>query len=205
MKISFCVCKVTSDQINDAREICSKLERRGASGESIFHLCIQNSSSKYNYILAKRLLLHFPKMVNDIYISEEFYGESPLHIAIINENPHMAKMLLQHGADVHQRACGKFFCPEDQKAERIDNLLSEYASLPSETDYSGYFYYGEYPLSWAAVLNQVECVRLLVAYGANVNKQDSNGNTALHMLVISNNLVKIIYIFLPQIYINEPG
>jgi len=106
----------------------------------------------------------------------------------------MAKMLLQHGADVHQRACGKFFCPEDQKAERIDNLLSEYASLPSETDYSGYFYYGEYPLSWAAVLNQVECVRLLVAYGANVNKQDSNGNTALHMLVIWNNLVNSVYI-----------
>ena len=179
---------MTSDQINDTREICSKLERRGANGESIFHLCIQNES-QYNYILAKRLLLHFPKMVNDIFTSDEFYGESPLHIAIINENPHMAKMLLKHGADVHQRACGKFFCPEDQKSERIDNLLSEYASLPSETDYSGYFYYGEYPLSWAAVLNQVECVRLLVAYGANVNKQDSNGNTALHMLVISNNLV----------------
>jgi transient receptor potential cation channel subfamily V protein 5 len=66
--------------------------------------------------------------------------------------------------------------------------------LPSETDYSGYFYYGEYPLSWAAVLNQVECVRLLVAYGANVNKQDSNGNTALHMLVIWNNLVNSVYI-----------
>jgi transient receptor potential cation channel subfamily V member 5 len=146
-------------------------------------------------LLAKRLVHHFPKMVNDIFTSDEFYGESPLHIAIINENPHMAKMLLKHGADVHQRACGKFFCPEDQKSERIDNLLSEYASLPSETDYSGYFYYGEYPLSWAAVLNQVECVRLLVAYGANVNKQDSNGNTALHMLVISNNLVKIIYFF----------
>ena len=173
----------------NTRLICSRLDQRGSTGESILHLCIQNSSSGYNFLLVKRLLLHFPKMVNDILTSDEFYGESPLHIAIINENPHMAKMLLKHGADVHQRACGKFFCPEDQKSERIDNLLSEYASLPSETDYSGYFYYGEYPLSWAAVLNQVECVRLLVAYGANVNKQDSNGNTAFHMLVISNNLV----------------
>ena len=160
-------------------------------GESLFHLCIQNLSH-FNYVLAKQLLHHFPKMVNDIYISEEFYGESALHIAIINENPHMVKMLLSNGANVHQRACGKFFCPEDQKADRIDSLLSEYASLPSETNYNGYFYYGEYPLSWAAVLNQVECVRLLIAYGADVNRQDSNGNTALHMLVISNNLVSIM-------------
>ena len=170
------------------------MDQRGSTGESVLHLCVQNTTI-YNYLLVKRLLYHFPKMVNDIYISEEFYGESALHIAIINENPQMVKLLLKNGADVHQRACGKFFCPEDQKAERIDNLLSEYASLPSETNYNGYFYYGEYPLSWAAVLNQVECVRLLIAYGANVNKEDSNGNTALHMLVISNNLVCVYFYF----------
>ena len=132
-------------------------------------------------------------MVNDIYISDEFYGESALHIAIINESPYMVKMLLVNGANVHQRASGKFFSPEDQKSSRIDNLLSEFASLPSETNYSGYFYYGEYPLSWAAVLNQEECVRLLIDFGANINEQDSNGNTALHMLVISNNLVRRKY------------
>ena len=177
-------------RVFNTREICFKIDLRGTVGETLLHLCLQNYNV-YNDILAKRLLYHFPKMVNDIYISEEFYGESALHIAIINENPQMVKLLLKNGADVHQRACGKFFCPEDQKAERIDNLLSEYASLPSETNYNGYFYYGEYPLSWAAVLNQVECVRLLIAYGANVNKEDSNGNTASHMLVISNNLVFI--------------
>lgn len=45
-------------------------------------------------------------------------------------------------------------------------------------------YYGEYPLSFAASLGQEECVRLLLAKGANPNLQDTNGNTVMHMLVI---------------------
>jgi len=45
-------------------------------------------------------------------------------------------------------------------------------------------YWGEYPLSFAACLGQEECVRLLCAKKADVNKKDTNGNTALHMLVI---------------------
>ena len=52
----------------------------------------------------------------------------------------------------------------------------------------GYSYFGEYALSFAAILNQEECVRLLIAKKADPNKQDSNGNTVLHMLVINDNL-----------------
>ena len=51
---------------------------------------------------------------------------------------------------------------------------------------TGFVHWGEYPLSFAAVLHQEECIRLLVANGANCNAQDSNGNTALHMCVIHN-------------------
>ena len=47
-----------------------------------------------------------------------------------------------------------------------------------------YTYWGEYPLGFAACLNQEECVRLLVAKGADPNAQDTNGNTVLHMLVV---------------------
>ena len=45
-------------------------------------------------------------------------------------------------------------------------------------------YWGEYPLSFAACLGQEECVRLLRAKDADINKYDTNGNTALHMVVI---------------------
>ena len=51
-------------------------------------------------------------------------------------------------------------------------------------------YWGEYPLSFAVCLGQEECVRLLVAKGADPNRQDTNGNTALHMIVINDSEVR---------------
>ena len=53
-------------------------------------------------------------------------------------------------------------------------------------------YFGEYPLSFAACLGQEECVRLLIAKGANPNLQDSNGNTVMHMMVIHDKKVCLL-------------
>lgn len=54
---------------------------------------------------------------------------------------------------------------------------------------SRYVYWGEYPLSFAACLGQEECYRLILARGADPDKQDTNGNTVLHMLVIYEKMV----------------
>lgn len=59
-----------------------------------------------------------------------------------------------------------------------------------------YVYWGEYPLSFAACLGQEECYRLILAKGADPDRQDTNGNTVLHMLVIYEKLVSIILCFL---------
>lgn len=131
-------------------------------------------------------------MINDIYLSEDYFGETALHMAIVSEDPSMTRFLLMHGADVHQRCCGKFFCPEDQKNNQIHLAFQESPVFSVNTNYMGYAYLGEYALSFAAVLNQVECVRLLMAKKADPNKQDFNGNTVLHMLVIYNNLVHLL-------------
>lgn len=165
------------------REICWKIEDLGTVGESVFHLCLLNSSATHAN-LAKRLLHHFPKLINDIYLSEEYYGENALHMAIVIEDPSMVKFLLDKGADYHQRCCGNFFTPDDQKDSRTDSLDHEWVDVCQKTNYEGHVYFGEYPLSFAACLGQEECVRLLIAKGANPNLQDSNGNTVMHMLVI---------------------
>ena len=115
-----------------------------------------------------------------------------LHMAIVNEDPHMLSYLLQRGADVNARNCGSHFCAIDQKNNRKESSESEYPVLSSRTNYEGLSYYGEYPLSFACVLNQEECVRILIANRANLNNQDSNGNTALHMLVLNDNLVTFL-------------
>jgi transient receptor potential cation channel subfamily V protein 5 len=101
----------------------------------------------------------------------------------------MVKFLLSYHADVHQRCCGNFFRPDDQKNKAIDLLDQECPILPIESNYASLSYFGEYPLSFAAVTNQEDCVRMLLANGADPNKQDSNGNTVLHMLVIHENVV----------------
>ncbi|XP_048244960.1 transient receptor potential cation channel subfamily V member 5-like isoform X3 [Haliotis rufescens] len=165
------------------REVCWELDSRGQVGETILHLCLLNSSA-IHADLAKRLLRLYPQLLNDIYNGEEYYGENCLHMAITNEDPAMVKFLLDLGADYHGRCCGNFFCPDDQKDSRTDSLDHECVQVCEKTNYEGHVYLGEYPLSFAACLGQEECVRLLIAKGADPNLQDNNGNTVMHMLVI---------------------
>ncbi|GLH11320.1 Transient receptor potential cation channel subfamily V member 6 [Gryllus bimaculatus] len=165
------------------RDVCWDLRERGAVGETILHLCLLNATAVHADI-AKRLLRFYPKLVNDIYMCDEYYGESVLHVAIVNEDPAMVKFLLDSGADVHERCFGNFMSPEDQKASRNDSQDHEWVNVCTLTNYEGYVYWGEYPLSFAACLGQEECYRLVLARGANPDAQDTNGNTVLHMLVI---------------------
>ncbi|CAG0889066.1 unnamed protein product [Cyprideis torosa] len=165
------------------RRVCWRMDKLGAVGENILHLCLLNATSVHSD-LAKRLIRTFPKLINDIYFSDEYYGESVLHMAIVNEDPAMVKFLLDHGINYHERCNGNFMTPEDQKASRTDSLDEEWVSLCVQTNFEGYVYWGEYPLSFAACLNQEECYRLMLARGADPNLQDLNGNTVLHLLCI---------------------
>ncbi|XP_035828047.1 transient receptor potential cation channel subfamily V member 5 isoform X2 [Aplysia californica] len=177
----------TGKQEPKTRFQCWDLEKRGTVGETILHLCLLNAT-QIHADLAKRLLHFFPNMINDIYSGEEYYGETVLHIAIVNEDPAMVKFLLDKGADVQSRASGNFFTPDDQKGSRTDSLDHEWVDVCTETNYEGYVYWGDFPLGFATCLDQEECVRLLLAKGADPNKQDANGNTCMHMLVIHDNL-----------------
>ncbi|TKR60912.1 hypothetical protein L596_028093 [Steinernema carpocapsae] len=165
------------------REIVWRLEERGTMGENLVGVCLLQGTNVHNK-LAMKLIQNYPKLVNDIFISEEYYGLSPLHQAIVNEDPRMVNYLLQNGADVNQRCYGAFFCCEDQKSSRTDSLEHEYVELKQETNYVGRMYFGEYPLAFAACTNQFDCYRLLRMKRADPNLKDTNGNTILHLTVI---------------------
>lgn len=183
----------------DCREVCWKLEERGAVGETALHICFLLSTPTH-MILAKKLLSMFPKLINDIYTCDRYFGESSLHMAIVNENVRIVKLLLDFGADVHERCLGSFFLPNDQidtansaiknEIEKITAVdLNENHLLNTlDTNYDGYAYWGEYPLSFAICLGLADCYKLLLAKRANPNKQDSNGNSSLHMAVIANRI-----------------
>lgn len=51
------------------------MKHLGAVGENVLHLCFLNAS-RVHYELAKRIISKYPAMVNDIYLSDEYYGKS---------------------------------------------------------------------------------------------------------------------------------
>lgn len=56
------------------KERCFDIKKLGAVGETILHLCILNDTD-IHIELAKKIIMAYPKMVNDYYIGDEYYGE----------------------------------------------------------------------------------------------------------------------------------
>lgn len=59
-------------------------------------------------------------------------------MAIVNENMALVHYLCQNGINIHERAYGAFFCPEDQKDGREDNEDIETINLDEDTNYQRY-------------------------------------------------------------------
>jgi ankyrin repeat protein len=118
------------------REVCWDLNERGTVGESCLHLCVLNATSVHTDLF-KRLIQFYPKLINDVYMSDEYYGENVLHISIVNEDPSMVKFMLDNGANVKERCTGAFMSPEDQKPSRSDSLDQEHAISDVNTNYQG--------------------------------------------------------------------
>uniref|UniRef100_A0A914RTT0 ANK_REP_REGION domain-containing protein n=1 Tax=Parascaris equorum TaxID=6256 RepID=A0A914RTT0_PAREQ len=108
-------------------------------GENLLHTCMLHNTADHNE-LVRVIVKKYPKMVNDVFISEDYYGLSPLHQAIVNEDIEMVYFLLRYKADVHQRCYGSFFCADDQKASRTDSLEHEWVDLVQNTRYTGSAY-----------------------------------------------------------------
>ncbi|MFH4975501.1 hypothetical protein AB6A40_002210 [Gnathostoma spinigerum] len=114
-----------------------RIDKRGTVGETLLHVCFLSGLPEHMKLLAKRLVAMFPKIINDFYLCDEYYGESVLHMGICSENPEIVRYLLSHGADVSQRCCGNFFTCDDQKGTRTDAADQEIVLLSKSTTYNG--------------------------------------------------------------------
>ncbi|KAI1902898.1 hypothetical protein AGOR_G00021050 [Albula goreensis] len=104
------------------------------------------------------------KFVNAAHTDDYYKGQTALHIAIERRSSYFVQLLVQKGADVHAKACGKFF----QVHEGVC------------------FYFGELPLSLAACTNQLDIVDFLIDnpyQKVRITEKDSQGNMVLHALV----------------------
>ncbi|PAA93433.1 hypothetical protein BOX15_Mlig006500g2 [Macrostomum lignano] len=169
-----CVRPVYPD--NSRHRVCWDIEQRGMYGETLLHLCLVCDSPLHRQ-LAKALLSVFPNLAVDFFIGWEYFGHSSLHMAVMNKDLELVKLLVKCGAVIDQRAVGDFFRPEDQRQ----------VNKAAITDYRGQSYLGEYPLAFACCVGSAEIYDFLLSCGAHPDSKDQFGNSVLHMLVIHNN------------------
>ncbi len=147
------------------------LRERGPVGETPLHLMLLyggglNIGDSAHLRSAKMIGERWPDIVNDVYVGDEYFGESCLHIAIVNKNRALVELLLKATPDtpglLAARATGRFFT----------------RGQPC--------YYGEYALSFAVSTGQGDLVEILLECGADATARDLHGNTCLHLAVIHN-------------------
>lgn len=156
---------------------CWQMQYRGSLGESLIHVLII-CDTKMHTKLARILLRVFPEQAIDVMEGEEYLGASALHLAIAYSNNELVADLVDAGANINQRAIGRFFLPYDQQGNKpVKN-----------TDYEGLAYLGEYPLAWAACCSNESVYNLLLEHGADPDAQDNFGNMILHMVVVCDKL-----------------
>jgi ankyrin repeat protein len=108
------------------------------------------------------------------------YGSTALGRSLFNGHTEITNMLLQHGADFKKIKNFNNKTPLQQAVlhnmEEVVEFFLENGVDPNEFDT------GELvPLHRAVKNENKKCFDLLLKYGADINKQDKDGNTALHL------------------------
>ncbi len=119
----------------------------------------------------------------DLEGDEKYYERTPLCLCAIANTPSVARILLEHGADINgvnseQEALTPFqWAVHQRKVEMIRLLVESGADVNGRSAYE----YNLSPLGQAVAKGHMAVFRLLLDLGANVSYQTDNGGTALHM------------------------
>ncbi len=123
--------------------------------------------------IAEYLLNTYPEKnyINDL----RTLGESNLMSAVSDDDYKMTKFLIDRGANVNQISNDTTALCRCCDNTRITKLLLEHGADPNEGSRDG----NQLPLSEAAAYGKPAVLKLLLQYGAEINKRDSYGSTAL--------------------------
>ncbi len=107
---------------------------------------------------------------------------TPLQYSVEADYYNIARMLLDHGADVHSKQTHSRYTAlhcavaEDASTRTVQLLLDHGVKISSRTTWM------DTPLHLAAILSRNSTIDLLLARGAEIDARNSwNGNTALHI------------------------
>jgi len=142
--------------------------------------------------------------INLYALKKEFDSEDQnlLHLAAENNLPKSLKMLIEKGLDIDRKNENKtvlHFATEELNKSAIALLLEHNAAI-DESDKVG-----ATPLHYAVegertaidrrydhLSDQIEIVHMLLKAKANPNKKDSDGNTALHIAIVTQSRFEIV-------------
>ncbi|CAH1125976.1 unnamed protein product [Ceutorhynchus assimilis] len=150
-----------------AKKVC---EERGMEAHNINAKNALHFALKITHKPVFIALLDAGANVNDV-----FEGETPLHIAVQRNFLEAVALLLEKGADSNKTASIYF------SAEKLFSGWLNSNAQP-DMDYTGdWNIHGYTPLHFAASRNNIEIVKLLLKFKANVHIVDKDGWTPLHL------------------------
>lgn len=129
----------------------------------------------------KSILAHFPS------IDERWLGTTALHQAAEEGQAEIARLLVEHGANVHlstQFGMDPLFLAVKSKNVEIVKLMLEREANPNLKRAED----PPTPLHWAAKERDIEVMRTLLEAGAEVDMTDWEGNTPLFFVVEADDL-----------------
>ncbi len=141
---------------------------------------------KYNNLYALKIILANPNVdVNAV--CKERFEETPLSIAIDNENTKVMALLLQHGADPMQKDwTGKISLNQAVFCDNPEPVVKLLVNAGADIEYSGYFH--QTPLMHAVKLDEYLAALAYIKNGANVNAKNSYGDTPLKLAIEAESL-----------------
>ncbi|KAI9341750.1 hypothetical protein BDR26DRAFT_918303 [Obelidium mucronatum] len=154
---------------------------RGAEGETILHLAVLRKHAD----LVRWIVGRFPSLVNETYLRHRYYGETALHVAVVNagtdhdkDDISLVKLLVENGALINEPfVSGTEFLKDEDK---------------------GILYYGQTILQFAAANGKFEAVKYLVENGADVTLVDLYGNNVLHVMAYHGNFDMKLFNYLKK-------